>query len=825
MGSLPETSAEMSRLAEACLEGALSHLASSSAVPAPVHGFCVLGMGKLGGGELNFSSDVDLVFVHEDGGESERWTRLAERLVKVVSEPTAEGITFRVDMGLRPEGRSGALVLSASSTERYYESFGRTWERAALLKARPIAGDRAVGERLLASLGPFVWRRSLDEAALEELRSLKRRVEERARALGDDVKLGPGGIREVEFFVQALQLLHGGRREALRERSTLGALRHALVAGLVSLSDHDALAGAYVFLRRVEDRLQMVEELRTHRLPVAPPALASLAGGLGFADAGAFRDELAAHRRRVREIFSELLHASGLRAAPPDPSLALACDPDAPLDLRRAALLEKGFAAPEESLETVQRLARRPSSPFGRRGAAPAVALSLLSGCAASPDPDRALAHLGELFGSLRAPAAFYALLENPPTARLLTTLFGASDFLSKEFIRHPELLDSLVRSDAAVSRRSRDELSALLVSQRGAGDEPAERRLGALRRFKSEEVLRVGLCDVAGVLEVDEVLEELTALADVLIAESLRLAWEPVLERWGRPRSRFAVVGLGSLGGSELGYHSDVDLLFVYEEPGESEGGRTGRCSHAELFSRLAQRLLSNLSMQLGEGVLYRTDVRLRPSGNAGMLVASLPSLAAHHQQSEPWERQALTRARLVAGDSALFDRVEAEVLQPLVLRPVPDRQAMADEIRRVRDRMEAELSGESGGGRNPKLGRGGLVDVEFCAQYLELVCRLREPNTPRALRMLQQHGALSRSDAALLERAWRFLKRVELGARIVHDFPVHRLPEPGRALDVLARRLGYSGGAPGQRLGEDYAARTEEVREAYLRILEARK
>jgi glutamate-ammonia-ligase adenylyltransferase len=549
----------MACLAEACLQGALAALA-----PGTSAGFCVLGMGKLGGGELNFSSDVDLVLVHADGEDGERWARLAERLVKVLGEPTEEGLAFRVDLGLRPQGRGGPLVVSEEALERYYEAFGRTWERAALLKARPVAGDLALGARVLAALEPFVWRRRVDEEALEEIRSLKRRVQERALARGDDVKLGPGGIREVEFFVQALQLLHGGRRPSLRQRSTLGALRHALLAGLLGLPDHDALAAAYVFLRRVEDRLQMAEDLRTHRLPEDEAGQERLARGLGFPGAGPWRAELEAHRGRVAAIFADLLHVSGVRPAPPDPAPRVA--PAIPTRRRRGraeALAQRGFADPGAALSALGRLERRPGSPFGRRGAAPPLAVSLLGGCAASPDPDRALLHLGELFAPLRAPAALYELLErSPPTVRLLTTLFGTSDFLSKEFIRHPELLDSLVRSDAAAIRRSRAELAGLLAGRLAPG-EPAERRLGALRRFKSEEVLRVGLNDVAGNLEVEAVLEELTALADVLVGASLDLAWEPLLGRWGRPRASFAVVGLGSLGGSE-GYPLRLDLLFA---------------------------------------------------------------------------------------------------------------------------------------------------------------------------------------------------------------------------------------------------------------------
>ncbi|MBI5548613.1 MAG: bifunctional [glutamate--ammonia ligase]-adenylyl-L-tyrosine phosphorylase/[glutamate--ammonia-ligase] adenylyltransferase, partial [Deltaproteobacteria bacterium] len=693
----------------------------------------------------------------------------------------------------------------------------------------PIAGDDGLAGRLLAALEPFVWRRSVDASTIEEMRALKARITSRAQARGDDVKLGPGGIREIEFFIQTLQLLHGGRDRRLRERSTLGALANALVAGLLSARDHDALCEAWLLLRRVEHRLQMVHERRTHALPSSPEALRSLALGLGFATAETFAAALGRHRSFVGELFSDLLHTSGVEPAPLDAELSAAADPDGADETRLRALATRGFVDAPAALACLRRMGQHPESPFARRGGVPRGGVELLAGCAGSPDPNLALLHLGELFSSLRAPGAWYDLLaRRPATAQLLTTLFGTSDYLSRLFLRHPELADSLVRAEAAVTLKGHawlaEELSVRLMAE--AAPEPqAEQILAILRRFKNEEVLRIGLHDVAGNLEVEQVHEELSALADVLVGACLDLCRKEVLTRWGEPcgpdgaPASLAVIGLGSLGGRELGYHSDLDLLFVYSAPGDTRGGEKGRASNAEYFARLAQKLLSSLSMQLREGLLYRTDVRLRPSGNAGMLVVSLESFAAHHQKAEVWERQALTRARLVAGDAALFGRVREEVIAPLVFRPEADPRGLAREILRVRERMEHELAGEGPLRLSPKLGRGGLVDIEFAVQYLQLAHGrarpgVRETNTLKAIRALASEGALAPADASALERGWRFLRRLEDRLRIVHVFPLTHLPTRGPGLTTLARRMGYSGTEGGAKLLADYEAITAEVR-----------
>ncbi len=847
-----EVTRELSALAEASLDAAVLFLdallrrrhGAPEGSDRPGDNFCVLGMGKLGARELNFSSDIDLIYLYgregrTAGGEGgavthfEYYARLGEQLTKAIGEVTSDGFVFRVDLNLRPDGRNGPIVNSLDSMEEYYQSFGRTWERAAMLKARPVGGDRAVGETLVASLAPFVWRRSVDHSTVEEMRALKARINQRLGSRGDDVKLGPGGIREVEFFVQALQLLHGGKNPKLRERATMAALSQALFAGLITARDHDILADAYLFLRKVEHRLQMLAERQTHALPEDGRARLRLARAMGFDSVAAFDAQLGRHRRAVAAIFNDVMQASGATPAAVDPMLSQAADLDAPDEARTAALAARGFRAPAEALQSLLLLARDRTSPFAKRGGAAPEAVKLLADCAASPDPDRALFHLTGFLTAIRQPGPSYTLLaQNPSTARLLASLFGTSDYLSKDFLRHPELLEALVRSDQAVVKKGKERLAQELAARLAAHPD-LEDKLVTTRRFKNEEVLRVGLNDVAGSLELQEVSWELSDLAEVLVQACRDLAWQEQLARYGEPLdeagapARLAILGLGKLGGRELGYHSDLDLIFVYSSAGETRGGSRGKIGSGEFFARLAQRLLSHLSLQLREGYLYKTDVRLRPSGNQGTLVVSLNSFADHQQRrAQVWERQALTRARLVCGDEQLWRDLQEKVLGPLVFRPVDDPALLRAEVARMRERMERELAQESRAQVNPKLGRGGIVDVEFLVQYLELLHgpvhpQVRQAGTLEALSALAEVEALSAQDAQRLTRAWLFLRKLENRLRIVHGAPLSHLPTGGPTLHMLARRLGYAGEEPGFRLLADYDATTDEVRRSYDRLL----
>lgn len=857
--SLPEVASELSLLAEVCVDAALGRitgeLASRHGAPAggaglPGHGLTVLGMGKLGAGELNFSSDIDLILLYREEGETaggpdgripnkQFYGRVAERLVKALSANTEDGFVFRVDLDLRPEGRVGPLAWSAPSAYRYYEARGRTWERAALLKARPIAGDRELGGELLAELEPFIYRRYLDLQAVEEIRAMKARIDREAAGGADDLKLGPGGIREAEFVAVALLLLHAGKDKRLRERATPAALDKLLYAGRLPSRDRDALAAAWLLLRRAEHRIQMVDERQTHRLPASAEERGKLARRLGFEGsleqaAASFGSELNERREAVRELFADLLGVSGAAPRAADSVLAVAVNPAAPDEERIAALAERGFHDPASALAELQRLARRPESPFSDRVALglEGQAVELLDEASRTPNPDQALRHLANFASALRDPGPYFALLAgHPATARLLLQLFGTSDFLSKYFVRHPELLDPLIRRDAVAPKKGREAI--LREARARVASKPAddlEGQLASLRRFKNEEFLRIGLNDVSGALDLEDVMGEITSVADACLAESLALARAEMVERFGEPGngSRLAVLGLGKLGGSELGYHSDLDLVFVYgSSEGESAGGTRGSLGNPEWFSRLAQRLLSHLQVPLREGILFKIDTRLRPSGSQGALVVSLAALAAYHRREGAlWERQALLRARHVAGDAAVAQAAWNEVLVPALFRPDVDPAEVARAVAAMRLRMESEISGEGGGVRNPKTGYGGIVDVEFASQYLQLVHGarfpgIRSPSTLESIRRLRDEGLLGEADAALLTDAYRFLRRLELRLQIVHDRGVGHLPPQGFELLSLARRMGYAGERAGEELLADYARVTAGVREAFRRIL----
>jgi [glutamine synthetase] adenylyltransferase / [glutamine synthetase]-adenylyl-L-tyrosine phosphorylase len=852
---LPESARELSWLASSVLEAAVrfhyatlcaEHGAPEGRSAHGPSGFCVLGMGKLGGTELNFSSDVDLLYVYERDGRTEGpqpvdhfafYARLAEEVTRAIG---ATPFVFRVDLDLRPEGRSGPIVNSMRALELYYEAQGAPWERFALLKAQPVAGDLPVGEAALRRLAPFVWRKYLDLSAVEEMRALKARAEREAGRRGKhDLKLGPGGIREVEFFVQALQLLHGGKNANLRVRGTLAALDRLLFAGLISSRDRDELGEAYVFLRRLEHRVQMLAERQTHALPEDAAERARLARRAGYPAPReqalkTLDHDLQLHRGRVEARFRDLLRVAGGGAPEQDPGAALAADPQALPEERLEALRGLGFLDPDAALAELSRLSRRretpfsPASPMELQRAAPL----LVQEAAAAPDPGQALRHLADLFGQLANPRAIAELLAGSPrTARLLLSLFGSSDFLSRSLLRHPELIDQLVHRGSAPLLRSRDDLRSELPSRmRG---EP-EHDLTELRRFRNEELLRIGLHDVAGGLDVDQVAQQLSEVADACVAACLDLATAELQRRDGRPYhadgspAGMVVIALGKLGGRELGYHSDLDLLFLYSGPGETDGAR--RFSNHEHFARVAQKLISHLTLPLREGFLYRIDTRLRPSGSAGPLVVSFDSFASYHaREARLWERQALLRARPVAGDAELFARAAREVIEPSLFRPLDGREA-ARELLAMRERMEREIAAESDARYNSKLGRGGLVDVEFAVQFLQLVHgsshpSVRTPSTVAALAELRRAGLLAASEADPLARGYRFLRRVESRLRIVRDRAISHLPTSGRELTLLARRLGYSGPRAGEELLGDYERETQSVRAAFLRVLDAAK
>ncbi|MDB4967997.1 MAG: glutamate-ammonia ligase adenylyltransferase [Myxococcales bacterium] len=836
-GPPEEVARELAHLADVTLDAALvrlhAELVARHGEPLTTDGrrcrFVVFGMGKLGGEELNFSSDIDLLYLYEtDQGAAgalslhEFFAKLCERLTRAIADVGDEGFVFRVDLRLRPEGTRGPVCNSVGAAERYYEAFGRPWERQAWVKARPVAGDLDLGAETEAMLEPFVWPRSGVGNVIRAVHELMARMRAE-RATEHDVKLGPGGIREVEFFTQALQLVHGGRNPSLRLRGTLRALDRLRTAGIVSEREHHTLAESYVFLRRVEHRLQLAEGRQTHALPTDDENLALLGRRLGFVDGAAFQRALAATRLKVSEIFATL---GAPESAPPAPVLRL-LDPSAGRPELAAALAQLGFRDPEASADEMLTLRSKPQSPF-----APStpddVAAVLLEEASASPDPDLALRRLVDLVGRRGESATIWRLFaQHRPLARLLVTLFGTSEFLGKALIAHPELAEPLLSAASSARVRSRSEIDDLVTrAQDGLDADDEEARLNALRRVKNEELVRIGLFDVGGELTPAEVSAQLTDLADATLEAALAVVAPPTFRKWGTPTASLAVLGLGKLGGREMTYSSDLDVVFVYSDEGQAEGGRAA--TNFEVMSRLAQRLIHGLSSYLDEGRLYEIDTRLRPSGQKGALVSSLTGFKTYHaKEAALWERQALIKARTVAGDRALGAEIEALADAHVYgADGAADASAMAQEIGRLRVRMEKELAQETAHRFNIKTGRGGLVDVEFLVQYLQLVHgprlpSLRQRATADALAALAKEGVLPDEEARTLGESYAFLRRLENRIRIVQDRSIQQITDRADELTKLARRLGYHGEDSGARLLADYRAHTERIRARYARHL----
>lgn len=829
LADIDRTSAEMAELADACIDAALRaclHAATArhgvalgpGGAPVPL---VVLGMGKLGGRELNLGSDVDLAFFYEtddaivgDGlgvTVHELYGRVASRTAKALAEVTDDGFVFRVDLRLRPEGSRGPLVNSLASAERYYETFGATWERGALLRARPVAGDVPFGERLLSTLAPFVWRREVRPAVVGEMASMVERARLELGAHDDDVKLGRGGIREAEFFVQSLQLVWGGRHPELRVANTIESARRLRAAGLLSDRELTTLESAWALLRRVEHRIHATAGYQTHVVPTAPSAREAFARSLGFGSAGAFERALSIARGNVAALFDSLLTEDGVdpdQAAAAALVLRAAEGDDAEALAREAAALLR-VTAPEEAAAHLTRLARWAPSPFGAAGRAhhPALAPRLLLEVRDAIDPDQALAYLADFFARLGGGWSYDRLLDDEPRhARRLVALFGASATLASALVRHPESLDALVAVRGAPSIEAVRAAHAAVAD--GAPHDDTERFVAELRRRKRELVLGIGLAHTDGELDLDAVESRLSELAD----QQLRAALAHV-SRGAAPQ--LAVVALGKHGARELGFGSDLDLMFVYGA-GEDDGAALGE------MTRIAQRAMRLLSQPDAEGEGYTTDVRLRPGGSQGLLVVSLAAFDRYHaSRADGWERQALLRARVVAGPAELRRALETRFEALVYERPPP----APTEIAALRRRMELELAGERGGTRlHPKFGHGALLDVELAVQWLQMAHghepAVRGRRTADAIDALGAAGVLDPDEVAALRQGHGFFRAVQQALRLVDPAASDGLLLGSRTASRVARVLGLrarDGRDPVAVLLETWSRRAREVRHVF--------
>ncbi len=754
--SLDDTLSELSDCADALIRAALAQarlgLVARYGEPqgpdGAVQPLIVIGMGKLGGRELNFSSDVDLVLLFPEHGETagtrgianeEFFTRLGQTLARLLSTRTAEGFALRVDLRLRPFGDSGPLVASFASFEDYLQRHGRDWERYAYVKARAVCAPERYREIEAAAVRPFVYRRYLDYGVFESLREMKALIEREVerRELADDVKLGPGGIREVEFIVQALQLTRGGRDRALQTPALRAALGCLTETGLLPHSAGAELGAAYTFLRRLENRLQMLADAQTHRLPADELSRERIALAMGVQGWPQLMAALQAERARVSRHFRLVIFGGGAEA-PPSVRIDLGrfWDSEAETAALEAALATAGFGESGEAARLLlelrgSSLVRRLDEPGRRRlqGLLPALLADVAGSTAQLPVLRRVLSIL-EAIGQR---SAYFALLKENGAARVrLVELCRHGDFLAGQIAAHPLLLDELI--DERVLSRLPDragferDLAGRLSQLR---EEDPEQQVEVLRQFQRAAVFRVAVADLTGRLPVMRVSDRLTDIAELIIEAAMGLAWQQITALFGVPQCgdpgaprdvSICAVGYGKLGGIELGYSSDLDLIFLHDSHGELHETRAPKPIDNQLFFvRLAQRIVHLLTVHSAAGRLYEVDVRLRPSGKGGFLVTNIAAFADYQRQEAwTWEHQALLHARAVAGAPALRERFEEVRLE--VLADHVRRDTLAQEVRGMRERMRRELSRADEDHFDIKQDPGGIADIEFLAQYWAL-------------------------------------------------------------------------------------------------------
>jgi glutamate-ammonia-ligase adenylyltransferase len=743
--SLSETMADLTRLAELCLQTAIighsERLESRHGKPRGPRGeeqkLVVIGMGKLGGRELNLSSDIDIVFSFMHGGECDGprglaceqfFTRLARAVIGTLSEVTEHGFCFRVDTRLRPFGESGPLVCSFGAMEQYYQREGRDWERYALVKARPVAGDLAAGADLLERLAPFIYRRYIDFGAVEALHEMHTAVREDAASRGrkNDIKRGPGGIREIEFLVQGFQLLRGGREPVLQTPSILPALERIGELSLLPLKAVQALRRDYVFLRRLENTIQALRDQQTHQVPGGDD-LPRVARAMEYASKDELLAEIAAVRTRVGEMFVNCFQP---------------LEGDAAEDRwnEKWRALRAGVEPHEDSPmgRFMSRYSRLSLSQRGSRRLDRFMPL-LLERLDRLELPDAVLKDVFDLVQSICRRSAYLSLLvQNTPALDRMLDLFRVSDWLATTVIRHPALLDELIDPTLGRLLPSREEMST--TARRILDSNPdIETALAGLNHMKLAFRLRIAVAELETRLSPREVQLTLTDLAETLIESCLNLAYREILPRHGNlPGRNLGVIGYGTLGAAELGYTSDLDIIFLYAPvDGESDGKRPLPCER--YHTMVARRMLGLLTATTASGRLYEVDARLRPNGRAGLLVSSLNSFERYQRKDAwTWELQALSRARPVAGNTDIGDAFE--VIRRGVLGMPRDPENLRDEIRKMRIRMREEFSR----GDAFKHGRGGLVDIDFIAQLGVLETAPDHPAVMAATGTREQLGLL---------------------------------------------------------------------------------
>jgi glutamate-ammonia-ligase adenylyltransferase len=858
--SLRTVTLQISFLADAILEAALDvawrKLSQKRGTPLGPDGrparFVVLGMGKLGGLELNYSSDIDLILLYDVDGQTdsrrpvsnaEFFDRLAREFVRLLTETTELGVAYRVDLRLRPEGDQGPMVRSVAGALHYYDVRGRTWERQAYIKARPVAGDLELGSQFLGRLRPWIYRRYLSRAEISEIKALKRRIEQRTQREGADardVKTGRGGIRDVEFAIQFLQLVNGGDLPEVRTGNTLEGIARLASVGCLTDQERTLLETNYSLLRKIEHRLQIMFDLQTHLLPDAPEELRKLALRLGYADSPAkpalaeFRKDYERRTTENRRILDFLLHEAFRDDAAAAAEVDLVFDPSPPQGQIVEVLGKYRFRDVHQAYRNLMALSEEKirflSTPRCRHFLA-AIAPELLKAIAATPDPDSTLVNLNHVSDSLGGKGVLWELFSfNPPSLRLYVELCAYSPYLSGILTSHPGMIDGLMDSLVLDKLPSQKSLQSTLADLcRRAED------LGPiLHSFKNDQQLRVGVRDLLGKEDVLATTGALSDVAQACLVEIAAREYQRLTVKFGRPTvgegrragepAEMAVLAMGKLGGREMNYHSDLDLVFLFEADGQTVHGpgsdRGESTSNQHFFTQLAQRIIKTTGHLGAHGRLYEIDARLRPTGKSGALATSLAQFARYFASGEGrlWERQALTKARVVVGSSRIAKKTERAVARAAFEHPW--RASDADEIRHMRHRLEETASGE-----NLKRGPGGIVDIEFLVQMLQLQHarrspRIRVPNTLAALGALHEEGHLADEDFEAFGASYRFLRTLEGRLGLVSLIARDKLPGDPTGSAKLAHLMRCP---TSDALMTEFERHTRQTRQRFDRIFDA--
>jgi glutamate-ammonia-ligase adenylyltransferase len=808
LSDMRTTTRELSWLADACVEQTMNWLYQHACERwgTPIgrdskkpQRMVVLGMGKLGANELNLSSDIDLIFVYPENGETEGskkcldnqdfFIRLGKKLIQALDNTTIDGFVFRVDMRLRPFGSAGPLAISFDAMEGYYQDHGREWERYAMIKARVMAGDKEAGQELMGILRPFVYRKYIDFSAFDSLREMKDMIsrEVRRKGLNNNVKLGAGGIREVEFIAQVFQLLRGGRDTRLQQRELCNILPLLPEAVGMPQIAADELMQAYLFLRNTEHAIQAVADKQTQELPTTEQEQLRLAFNMGFDTWASFTQHLDAQREKVRHHFADLIAPSeeeDPEQTSTDQQLWLSLWKDE-LDNEQAEaiLKEQGFDTPGEAWHLIDTLRQSKTVQMLQKIAQDRLLLVLpilFQEVIKTDNPTETLSRVFELIQAILRRSAYLVLLaENPDALQQLVKLCSASNWFSEKLRTHPILLDELIDQNTLYAPPNKEQLNSELRQQLlRIPEEDTEQLMDALRYFKNAHVLKVAASEITGALPLMKVSDYLTWTAEVILEAVVDIAWKLMTEKHGLPQKTagvpcdpdFIVLGYGKMGGIELSYGSDLDLVFIHDADPNLFTDGNKQIPNAVFFTRLGQKIIHILNTFTTSGQLYEVDMRLRPSGNSGLLVSSLKAFAEYQQKEAwTWEHQALVRARVVAGDLALKSRFEA--VRADILGQKRESKKLLTDVTEMREKMRQHLgskSSESDQVFHLKHDRGGIVDIEFLVQFLVLNYASQYPelyqftDNIRILDAVENVGLLEEKETEILREAYKAYRAV---------------------------------------------------------------